>query len=75
MKSRKYATVTKVASQSYPGIYVSMAYATDASLPAFKNRYKEQHCSTYEKRIYKMVQITSEPRMPKGISFFGFFAS
>jgi hypothetical protein len=31
--------------------------------------------STYENSTYRMVQTASDPRMPNGMSFFGFFVS
>src|SRR5712671_1253612 len=57
-------------------MYLEMAYATEASLPAVrKSCTVATPLSTCEKRTYKIVQITSEPRIPIGISFCGFFDS
>jgi hypothetical protein len=53
-----------------------IAKATDASLPAVrKSSTVATPLSTCEKSTYNNVQMTSEPRIPIGMSRFGSFAS
>ena len=57
-------------------MYFVIAKATEASLPAVrKSSTVATPLSTYENRTYRTVQMTSEPRMPIGMSRFGFLAS
>src|SRR5437763_16507592 len=57
-------------------MYLAMANVTDASLPAVrKSSTVATPLNTCENRTYSTVQMTSEPRMPIGMSRFGFLAS
>src|SRR3954469_6562477 len=57
-------------------MYLVIAKVTEASLPAVrKSSTVATPLNTYENNTYRMVQTTSEPRMPIGMSRFGFFAS
>ena len=41
----------------------------------FRSVYGTMPVSKPETRMYRTVQMTSDPRMPMGMSFCGFFAS
>jgi hypothetical protein len=70
------ATVTEFASQVYPVMYFWIAKEIDASLPApRKSATVATPVSTYENTTYSTVQITSDPRMPIGMSRAGFLVS
>ena len=57
-------------------MYFEMANATEASRPVDrKSSTVATPLSTYEKSTYRIVQTTSDPRIPIGMSRFGFFAS
>ena len=57
-------------------MYFVIAKATEASLPAVrKSSTVATPLSTCENRTYRIVQTTSDPRMPIGMSRLGFFAS
>ena len=72
----RIATVTNFAIHAYPVMYFVIANATEASLPAVrKSSTVATPLSTCANRMYSTVQMTSDPRMPIGMSRFGFFAS
>src|SRR5258707_14467708 len=57
-------------------MYLEMAKATEASLPAVrKSCTVATPLSTCENNTYRIVQITSDPRMPIGMSRCGSLAS
>ena len=74
----RMATVTEVANHSYPFIYSEIAYATDASFPlagSTKSVHGATPVNTCPNKMYKIVHTTNEPKIPIGISRFGFLAS